>query len=209
MTDCSNFLQVVPNKFPAFAPLTDASPGMKKQMELARQSLLPEVEAFGFHEVVIETPRHNGILALSTQEELELLVKAWRERSLTLSRQAEVKHTICFKNQGGGAGASLLHPHAQIVGFPLVPQPVQARIEFAREQFQKVNDSVFSLSVAQELEKMERGERHRIIDHNDMFVAGVPFAAKSPYSITILPKPQASTLLFIPNANAVSTRPFL
>ena len=37
---------------------------------------------------------------------------------------ATLRHIMYFKNSGAKAGASLLHPHSQIVALPIVPVEV-------------------------------------------------------------------------------------
>jgi UDPglucose--hexose-1-phosphate uridylyltransferase len=91
-------LRVVPNKFPAVRP--DAADG------------------FGFHEVLIDSPRHLLDPADLTADETRAGLVAIRERVRELGRRPGVGRVTAFRNVGAEAGASLAHTHAQIVATP-------------------------------------------------------------------------------------------
>lgn len=94
-------LRVVPNKFPAVRP--DAERG------------------YGFHEVLIDTPRHVTDPADLTPAETLAGLVAVRERVAALCARPGVRHVAVFRNVGAAAGASLAHTHAQILATPFEP----------------------------------------------------------------------------------------
>ncbi|OGY16599.1 MAG: hypothetical protein A2785_03330 [Candidatus Chisholmbacteria bacterium RIFCSPHIGHO2_01_FULL_49_18] len=67
------------------------------------------------HEVVIHSPDHVTDLDGFSQEHLEILIKVYRERYNDLKESGQV---IIFVNVGEGSGASLKHPHSQVVVVP-------------------------------------------------------------------------------------------
>ena len=76
----------------------------------------------GFHEVIIESPVHNFVLAKAPLAATTNLVSAWHLRGATHAAQLmkspatpQPGHIVYFKNSGAGAGASLLHPHSQVL----------------------------------------------------------------------------------------------
>jgi galactose-1-phosphate uridylyltransferase len=129
-------MRVVPNKYPAVAPLrVDHEPHQAhhhRNQSNNRNMPLPfltkndndhillnnQVDAVGFHEVVIESDYHNEHLATSTSgsEMTRDLLATFLQRGLEhRSQSPAIEHTVFFKNHGKTAGASLIHPHSQIV----------------------------------------------------------------------------------------------
>ncbi|KAL3933486.1 MAG: hypothetical protein SGPRY_000257 [Prymnesium sp.] len=147
------------------------------------------LDAVGSHEVLIETPKHNSVMALDETSRVERLVRAWRDRGRQLiDENSWVQHMLYFKNQGTVGGASLLHPHSQLVALPVVPEQVQRSQGHAFEWYHEHHESVWAQMVAEEMELMEESDTHRIVDYNEKFVALVPFAALSPYSMWVVPR---------------------
>jgi UDPglucose--hexose-1-phosphate uridylyltransferase len=87
---------------------------------------------------VIHTPRHVRTFAELTDEEIGFVAEAWNARIAT-SGSAYIHPLI---NEGRAAGASLPHPHSQLVWLAEPPPAVQAErpdgltkvVELAREQ---------------------------------------------------------------------------
>ena len=130
--------------------------------------------------VVIESPRHNKPTATASVDELLLVLKAWRERGQQLAENEHLQHIVYFKNQGGGAGASLVHPHAQIVALPFVPRNVQAGQSLALRHFER-----FSTSMYDGITEQMRAEGDLLLDEQGGFVSFVPFAAPSPFTMFV------------------------
>lgn len=67
------------------------------------------------HEVIIHSPDDKKDLDELPPEQVELVFKAFRERYQTHAPHGNV---LIFSNRGEHAGASLLHPHSQLVVIP-------------------------------------------------------------------------------------------
>jgi UDPglucose--hexose-1-phosphate uridylyltransferase len=160
-----------------------------------------EVQATGFHEVVIESPQHNAVTALQPPAAIKRILYAWRTRGRALQdQQSSLQHILYFKNNGSVAGASLVHPHSQIVGLPIVPREPQIKHAANLEWFTSTGVSVFQRQVEEEMAARDAHEAalsssssssslvgHRIVEQNDAFIAYVPFAAISPFHLYIVP----------------------
>jgi UDPglucose--hexose-1-phosphate uridylyltransferase len=175
--DASGLWQV--RCFPNRYPVLTQQPGAAEQGRGFRRKLA----GHGVHDVIAESPRHNTTLALMSDDQVALVVRAWRERYLQLIAMPGIEHVITFKNHGVAGGTSLEHPHSQIVGLPVLPSPVRGRTEVARRYFHKNGRCVFCDMLESELE-----EGSRIVLQTDDYVALVPFAAYSPYSIWLCPR---------------------
>jgi UDPglucose--hexose-1-phosphate uridylyltransferase len=171
-------VRAVPNKFSALSSIGDV---LKQRTTMFRQS----VSGVGRHEVIIETPDHNGILPLLPLFHIENLLHMYRERLVEFYHDPRVQHVVVFKNHGQSAGTSLEHPHSQIVGTPVFPGQVMERIDLARQNYYYFDygDCLYCSIIQDEMD-----EGTRMVAENESFVAFVPFAALSPFHLWVFPK---------------------
>jgi UDPglucose--hexose-1-phosphate uridylyltransferase len=144
------------------------------------------MDGFGYHEVIVETPDHNTHLALMDYKQLEEVVWAYKHRYDSISADKRIEYILIFKNHGRDAGASLQHPHSQLIALPIVPKRVQEELSGSKEYYSYKERCVFCDIVSQELERKER-----IVEENEDFVSLEPFAARFPCETWILPKRHA------------------
>jgi UDPglucose--hexose-1-phosphate uridylyltransferase len=121
-------LRVVPNKFPA----------LRVEGDLDRQGegLYDRMNGIGAHEVVIETPDHMATLSSMGERQVAEMLWAFRDRVLDLKKDRRLRYVMLFKNHGEAAGATLEHPHSQIIALPVVPKRVQEELDGARKYFE-------------------------------------------------------------------------
>jgi len=169
------WVRVVPNKFPAL------NPSLKP--DRYGHGMYDAMVGYGAHEVIIETPDHNTNLALMEYRQVEEVIWAYKMRYDDLSKKNDIKYVLIFKNHGALAGASLQHPHSQLIATPIVPKRVQEELDGSREYFSFKERCVFCDIINQ-----ERFEDARIVEMNDTFVAITPFASRFPFEVWILPR---------------------
>lgn len=172
-------VRVVPNKFPA----------LRVEGELERQGIgvFDMMSGVGAHEVIIDTPDHFRDMADLTHAEAEEVVWAYRARSLDLKKDKRFKYVLIFKNYGRSAGASLEHPHSQLIALPIVPKRVHEEMEGAAKYYDYKERCVFCDIAREELE-----EKERIIYNDDKFIAFCPYVSRFAYEVWILPKKHSS-----------------
>jgi UDPglucose--hexose-1-phosphate uridylyltransferase len=167
-------VRVVPNKFPALH--TDG------EVHAAGEGIYDRMDGVGAHEVVIETPEHvAGLESLPVSHVGEVLV-AYRERLLALRKDPRLEYVLIFKNHGVAAGASLEHPHSQIIATPILPELIAEELEGALRYFRMKERCVWCDVVRQ-----ERRDGTRLVLEEDGFVAIAPFAPRFPFETWILP----------------------
>ncbi|HHQ47847.1 MAG TPA: galactose-1-phosphate uridylyltransferase, partial [Acidobacteria bacterium] len=168
-------VRVVPNKFPA----------LRVEGEVHREGLglHDRVTGIGAHEVIIESPRHDVSMADLEPEELALVFAAWRHRIADLRRDLRLRYVLVFKNHGRGAGASLSHPHSQLIATPIIPRVVVQELGAARKHFRAKERCIFCDLIRQELRLDER-----IALETEHFIALEPFASSFPFETWILPR---------------------
>jgi UDPglucose--hexose-1-phosphate uridylyltransferase len=168
-------LRVVPNKFPALR--------IEGELDREGEGIYDKMNGIGAHEVVIETPRHEEILATLPLKDVNNVLYAYRERIIDLRRDQRLRYVLVFKNHGVAAGASLEHSHSQIIALPIVPRRVSEEIEGAKTYFNFKDRCVFCDIIRQELQ-----QKRRIITENKSFLSIAPFASRFPFETWILPK---------------------
>lgn len=218
-----NSMRVVPNKYPAVAPLFPSQDGQhhhhtyhhhEHMSTLINDGLLlnNQVPACGNHEVVIESPFHNRHMASnntaaaatdsndSNQQEhhqyhstRDLLTVFWERGRAHRAASDRVEHTVFFKNHGATAGASLVHPHSQIVSTTVVPVEAQRLQSLALDYFRRHRHNLYAQVVEEELEvhfntDNATNNSSRVVDMTQHFIALVPYASAGPYVIKILPR---------------------
>ena len=166
---------MVPNKFPA----------LQIEGDLNRQGdgMYDKMNGIGAHEVVIETPEHGDTLASMSEQRIEDILWAFHDRVLDLRKDQRFKYILLFKNAGRAAGASLEHPHSQLIATPIIPKRVREELDGAKEYYNYKERCVFCDIVRQEL-----NQGVRVISENDDFVAIAPYASRFPFEAWILPK---------------------
>ena len=110
-------------------------------------------------QVLIESPSHNTPTALASLSQVQGIVRALRTRGRAMiASDDSLRHIMYFKNSGLKAGASLLHPHSQILGLPIVPNEVVRRQRHAREWFLRFRRNVFEHTIEQTLRERDEAE---------------------------------------------------
>lgn len=122
-------LRVVPNKYPIVG---DGVPGA--------------------HEVVIFSPAHDADLAALSESATADVLVALRDRARFHLARGH-RYAQAFVNQGQPAGASIEHPHAQLVALDFVPARAQVRLDrftadaFAADREHRVDDCDSAVAV--------------------------------------------------------------
>ena len=166
---------VVPNKYPAVSPC----PILNKRLE---GGLYQAMNAVGFHEVVV-TRDHNKQMAQFSKAQIKEVIDVYQERYLELMKEKFVNYISIFHNHGKEAGASIAHPHSQIITTPLIDTDLWNALSHSQKYFQERGKCIYCL-----MNKWERKNKVRVVFENQKFLAICPFASKSAFQIIISPK---------------------
>jgi len=170
-------VRVVPNKFPALQ--------IEGTLDRRAEGLYDKMNGIGAHEVVIETPEHDKDFADLPVEHIEQILNAYRERAMDLHRDRRLRYVLLFKNHGAGAGATLEHPHTQLIATPIVPKILQEELDGARRYFELKERCVFCDIIQQETAE---NDGRRVVSTSERFVVVEPFAPRFPFETWILPR---------------------
>jgi len=166
---------IIPNRYPAVFPCLE----LKEEFE---GRLYKKMLALGFHEVVV-TRDHEKQIAQFSSAQIKELIDVYQERYLSLMKEKFVNYISIFHNHGIEAGASLSHPHSQIITTPLIDSDLTRAILNSKKYFKTQKKCVYC-----QMNKWERKKKERIIFENKDFLVLCPFASKSAFQMIISPK---------------------
>lgn len=173
-------VRVVPNKFPALR--------IEGDTRRAHLGMFTRMDGVGAHEVIVETPDHDTHLAHLPQAQVADVIRAYLERYQDLDRDERFEYLLLFRNHGRSAGASLSHPHSQLIALPMVPKQLAEELDAAERYFVKHGSCIYCDLITQ-----ERSEGHRVVYENEEFLTLAPYAARFPFETWILPKRHLAT----------------
>lgn len=165
---------VIPNKFPAFIRDTDLNERAEGPHQL--------MDALGFHEVVV-TRDHEKSMAQFSVEQIKEVIDAYQERYLELMNESRINYVSIFHNHGAEAGASITHPHSQIIAIPITDPDINRSLAGARQFFESQKKCVHCAMTEWDLE-----DKRRIVFENKEFLVICPFASKAAFELTITPR---------------------
>ena len=168
------WLEVVPNKYPAFGKGVCAIE--RKEGPYRKQ------DGVGFHEVVI-TRDHIRAIGSMTRREVETVIRSYRHRYLALKDQPCVEYISIFHNHGRESGATISHPHSQIIAIPVIPPDISRSLRGSAEFYREHKKCVHCVML-----DFERRGKKRIICENRNFIAFAPFVSRQAFEIRIFPK---------------------
>ncbi|QDG64306.1 galactose-1-phosphate uridylyltransferase [Pseudarthrobacter sp. NIBRBAC000502771] len=147
--------------------------------------------AYGRCEVVSFTPDHTGAFSGLSQERSRTVVEAWAQRTAALSAMAGIQQVFPFENRGADIGVTLHHPHGQIYAYPYVT-PRAGVLGAAARRYYDAKDGRDTLTGS--LLRAEREDGSRMVVEGKHFSAYVPFAARWPLEIHLVPHRQVPDL---------------
>ncbi|WP_461169565.1 galactose-1-phosphate uridylyltransferase [Arthrobacter sp. Z1-15] len=174
---------VFENRFPSFGPDLGVLPD--------NPSWGATAPAYGRCEVVAFDSAHEGSFGSLTPERARTVVDAWAQRTEALSAMEGIRQVFCFENRGADIGVTLLHPHGQIYAYPFIP-PRSAVMAQQAAAFHEASGGQQTL-IGAALEA-ERNSGDRMILEGRHFSAFVPFAARWPLEVHLVPHRQVADL---------------
>lgn len=145
-------IRVFPNKFPLVSP--DAG------------------DVRGVHEVLVLSPDHDASFPDLAREDARAVLLVARDRAHSYLERG-LPYAIALVNHGAEAGASIAHPHAQLVGLDVVPPGVRA----VTDRFAAAPDLV--------RRAIDDAPARDLVVRDGPAVAWCPYASRSPFEVAI------------------------
>ena len=175
----SNYDVVVfENKSPSFGPEFLAEGDVVAELaDLSSICLGRTKPSLGRCEVVCFSPEHDGSFATLAPQRARTVVEAWTDRTEALSAIPGVQQVFIFENRGQEIGVTLHHQHGQIYSYPYITPKTQQLLT----SIEKYGPDLMADILA-----FEQGSE-RVVLQGDYFTAFVPFAARWPLEVHMLP----------------------
>jgi UDPglucose--hexose-1-phosphate uridylyltransferase len=141
--------------------------------------------AGGAHEVIVNSPEHVTAMAELDEEQFAAALATWRER---MRAHADASYVQLIVNEGGSAGASLEHSHAQLYALPFVPAAVARERERAGAYGERTAGGGLLSDVL--VEEVRRRERLVAIDDEAALIC--PWASRSPFELRLVPRRESA-----------------
>lgn len=169
----------IPNKFPAFIP----GDNLHKTKE---NGLYKRMNAVGFHEVIVTKDHYKSLGEMSESEVREVFL-TYKRRYLDLMNKRHVNHISIFHNHGKKAGASIDHPHSQLITTPLIDTDLSSALTVAEDYYKEKGSCLYC-----DMQSWEQEKQERIVYENDKFLVICPFASKVAFQTIVTPKDHLS-----------------
>lgn len=168
-------IMVIKNKFPAVQQGL-CGPGRQ-------EGPFSVNDAAGEHDVIIYRDHELNFSDFSVGEAAEA-IKVYKKRYRQMAEASDcVEYVAIFHNSGREAGASIYHPHSQMLSMPILPPDVSRSLYGSFRYYQQNKKRVYDVLIEWELE-----QKKRIVYENDMFIAFCPYVSKFLYEVRIFPR---------------------
>ena len=168
-------IQTIKNKYPAVAPGLCSPIGEREGYQVT--------QGVGYHELVVFRD-HDRFFPDFTDAEMADVIRVYRDRYRQIAAEDEcARYIMIFHNFGHEGGASIYHPHSQIVSLPILPPDVARSLRGSVEYHHRHKREAHEVMIAHEL-----ADGKRIIYENENFVAFCPFVSKQPCEVRIYPR---------------------
>ncbi|EKD24262.1 MAG: hypothetical protein ACD_81C00067G0007 [uncultured bacterium] len=168
-------IQVIPNKY----PIVEHQAVCAVKFEKGPYQMM---EGIGYHDLVI-TRDHNANFANLTPFMASLVFATFKERYVTMMQDTCMKYVSVFHNWGPSAGASMYHPHYQILSLPIIPPDVHRSLRGSYTYFEKTGSCVHCAML-----NFERKAKKRIVYENKEAIVFAPFVSREPFELRVFPK---------------------
>ena len=171
-------VRVIPNKFPFFH--------IEGEFDRRPEGMYDVMGAIGAHEIVVETPGHKQNFASMEPQQIEKILRAYRERLRDLEKDRRFQQFLILKNYPGVYNR---HPHSHIIAMPVIPRRIDEEIYGTLDYYQRKERCIFCDIIKEEILM-----KKRVILETVHFLVFSPFASRYPFETWIVPKKHAPDL---------------
>lgn len=166
---------VLQNRYPAVGHAD-------RRVRLVRNGPFSTIPGAGHHDLVL-TRDHRANFPRLPSDLAFRLFEVFRERYLMFFADPNVAYVSIFHNWGPLAGASIYHPHYQILGVPVVPPDVGRSLEGSTRYHARTGKCIHCV-----MTEWERKQGKRVIVENEGAIAFAPFVSRNPFEVRVFSK---------------------
>ncbi len=165
-------VRVIKNKFEA----------LEKTAVYRHKEFYTSRSGYGEHEIVINR-RHNEPVALQPLKTIDATLQTFIERINAMKADPNLAYVQVFHNHKHESGATVVHPHYQILATPIVPPDIHSEMLNASHYYHAEKSCVYCNVVAEEIEVKDR-----LVYQDKNYAVIAPYASERPFQINIYPK---------------------
>ncbi|MEP7162487.1 MAG: DUF4921 family protein [Candidatus Moraniibacteriota bacterium] len=167
-------LRVFPNKYPAVS--------RGRSVHQLSEGPYFAMSGVGYHEVIVTRDPVRHLALLDTWQVAEV-IDCFQERYLALMNKESVNYIQIFHNHGKEAGASIPHPHSQLMAIPIISPYAESILAGADQFYKSHRRKVYGVMLEHEKEVGKR-----IVYENDDFVVFAPYASRAAFELWVMGK---------------------
>jgi UDPglucose--hexose-1-phosphate uridylyltransferase len=162
----------------------EADPYFRIEWEVVREGvgMFDMITPRGASELIVESTRHEDTMASIHRDQLESVFWMYRDRLLDLKRDNQIRD-IRISRHHKKPGVAAHHPYSRVTAIPIVFDDTRRELREAREYYQYKRRCLYCDMLRQEIAAEER-----IVRLTPSFAAVVPYAARGPLEVWVLPR---------------------
>ncbi|MDZ8201049.1 galactose-1-phosphate uridylyltransferase [Microbacterium sp. SSW1-59] len=189
---------VFENKSPSFGPALSEATGDAPAADDPPRSL-DDLDAPGLGrtrtsvgrcEVVCFSPEHAGSFGTQSATRARTVIEAWADRTAALSALPGIAQVFPFENCGEEIGVTLQHPHGQIYSYPYITPRTQSLLRSIDREGTDLFARILDFEAA----------GPRVVLEAEHWLAYVPFAARWPIEVHLVPRRHVADFTELSNA---------
>jgi UDPglucose--hexose-1-phosphate uridylyltransferase len=165
----------------------EGDPYFNIEEDLVREGvgMFDRISTRGASEIVVEDPGHDVTLVAMDDDQLVRVLWMYRDRIQDLKRDSKIRNVVVTRRHGK-PGAKIRHPYSRILATPIIFDDIRAELTQAREYYGYKRRCVYCDTVREELASGDR-----VVRTTSQFVAFVPYAARVPFELRVIPRKHA------------------
>ncbi len=167
-------IAVIPNKYPALVH------GESYALDF-REGIYEGKTGVGIHELIVTRDHDASFVDVAPGFAARIL--ATFQNRYRAANDGHNAYAVAFLNYGPSVGASLWHPHYQLIAVPFVPPHIARSLRNAERYFRK-DHACLRCALIRE----EKKNKTRIIGENRGAIAFAPYASRRPFEVSVVPK---------------------
>lgn len=168
-------LQIIPNKYPLLKHLSVCS-------AISSYGPYQHASGVGSHDLVLTRNHYKNFSMLAPRDAYDVF-RSFQERYHQLAEDQCLRYFFGLHNWGPKAGASIYHPHYQILTLPVIPKGIYRSLAGSRKYYERHGKFVHA-----EIIRWEQAQKERIIFENKGAIAFAPYASRFPFELKVFPK---------------------
>lgn len=147
-----------------------------------RDGMFESIPGVGAHEILIDSPCHDCDISDLDVGAVENWLRSMIIRIEDLKNDKRLIYIHIFKNFGQNAGATLEHPHTQIIALPIMPKREMLFLERNLNYYTN-----HGRGIMEDIIHNESLSQKRVLSEIGSFLAFCPFASAYPFEVMIAP----------------------